>query len=693
MKKPVEYLVVALCLAVLVITSVYVTLSASTTDGHLGIVEADQVLYMQYARNMAAGHPYVYSPGDAPSTGSTTHLYPFILTGIYMLGANGDAFFTAIFILNSLFFLSIIVCVWLIVLKMCPRMVPSALFLSVISGHTLSAVFGQTDIGLYTFLALAMVASLFYNRYGLVTLFAVLCGLTRPEGFIFSVAFFLCGAGAIMLNRKNSNAQGSSPQGRFFLLAGLAGSTAFALTLYINYRMTGHAQFMSVVNKGYFNVYPFFGALEHTLFDAGAMIKGVFFGLSTESRQFFVFPILGGVLSLCGILLHPRQDKRFQLCEIWLALGTGAIIATVASSQWQGLSNDRYLGWIMPIWMIYMLIGIDELSKRVDAKRFKPVLIGLLCAFQFMSTAYFYAYAYSSGSYLEKDENFCDQIRKTIPTNEQFGSMMGAGEQYYLPEYRLLNLYGITSPEFSQPHFDTHPLCIVDILKHHPNLRFENWLMLSGDREKEKWANPFIGDLKLQDTDSAVTTAHVLCVYGAKWNTLDAGDLPALLQSTLGESALIDRMDVGYQPDEIAHDYSDRLRFKNTLLPLIILTDKLGTNDYSDVGRIVMGSELFSIHHAQADKPLKIVLRTSRKVDGETYFGRQASKINNLEMNDSMELRLFVDGQEVPCPPLDIGREGFSEVALDVPAEFVKTEQPRIEIVGDHISFAYWFYQ
>ncbi len=693
MKKPVESLVLTLCMGLLMASAAYITLTSSTADGHLGIVESDEGLYMQYARNMATGHPYIFSPGDSPSTGSTSHLYPLVLAVLYKLGATGSAFFTAGFILNSLFFLGIITCVWLLARKMCPRMMPAALFLTVISGHTLSAVFGQTDIGLFTLLALGTVAAMFYNRYKLTVVLALLCGLTRPEGFIFSVAFFLTGTGTILLNRKHENAPGTPKQGRFFLLAGLAGAMAFALTLYINYRMTGHPQFMSVVNKGYFKIYPLFGAIEHTLYDAGSMIKGVFFGLSTTSRQFFVFPVLGGLLSLCGILLHPRQCKQIQLCEMWMALSLGAVIVTVSSSAWQGISNDRYLGWIMPIWTIYMLIGIDELAKRVDTKRFKPVLIGLLAAYQLASTAYFFVYAYSSSCFHEKSANFCDQIKETIPETETLGSLQGGGLQYYLPNHRIHNLFGITSPEFSQPHFDTQLLRIVDILKHQPNLRFDNWMMLSSDWESQKWIKPFVGDLVLQDTDAAVTTANIYCVYKANWAALDGGDTPVLLKSRLENLKLIDRLDIGYQKDEISHDYRAILRFKNTVLPLTLLTAPLDSSDYSDVGRMVMGREQFTVHSTLPGKPLYIALRTSNKIQGTTYFGRQNSTISSLEMNDSLALELFIDGQEVACPPLDISKEGFNEVLIEVPGTAVRSEHPQIKVVGDHLSFSYWFYQ
>jgi|GEM_PF-4665982 len=82
-----------------------------------------------------------------------------------------------------------------------------------------------------------------------------------------------------------------------------------------------------------------------------------------------------------------------------------------------------------------------------------------------------------------------------------------------------------------------------------------------------------------------------------------------------------------------------------------------------------------------------------RQTEGGIYFGRQHLTINKLELSTQIALRLFVDGLEVPCPAINLGETGFSEVVLRVPAEFIQSEAPRIQIVGDHVSYAYWFYQ
>ncbi len=49
----------------------------------------DVYIHFQYARQMAAGQPYVYNPGLPPTSGATSFLYPFVLAIGYLIGFQG----------------------------------------------------------------------------------------------------------------------------------------------------------------------------------------------------------------------------------------------------------------------------------------------------------------------------------------------------------------------------------------------------------------------------------------------------------------------------------------------------------------------------------------------------------------------------------------------------------------------------
>ena len=156
---------------------------------------------------------------------------------------------------------------------------------------------------------------------------------------------------------------------------------------------------------------------------------------------------------------------------------------------------------------------------------------------------------------------------------------------------------------------------------------------------------------------------------------------------------LIDRLDVGHITHEAEHGYSRFLRIKSATMPTMAATAKLGSADYSEAGRIILGAESFTINGVWENKPLLMVLRTGRQTAGSIYTEGQLSSINKLEMNPELALRLFVDDMEIPCPPADISGDGFKEIVITIPAQYIQSMSPRITVAGDHVSYAYWFYQ
>jgi hypothetical protein len=642
---------------------------------------------------MADGEPYVFSPGDPPSTGSTTHLYIPLLAGLYKLGATGEAFLYASFIMNALFYLGIIVLIWLIAKRMNPKALPLVMILTVLGGHTVSAALKQTDIGFFMLLAMGLLASLVYGRYGWSFVLALLCAAARPEGLVFAIAFLICGTTGLMLNRRILNAPGSKKQCQWFLACGAVAAAVFMLTLFINHILTGHFQFMSVAHKGYFKLYPFAGALEHSLRDAVDLIKGVFFGLQPSFRQYYFFPLLAGLLGLIGILLYERKSKEIRLCECWLVMSAGAALMLVASSQWQGLSNDRYLGWMIPIWIIYISIGLIEIAHRVRARYFLPICGTLLGLYQCISLAYVGARSYSHAVEMENQRALANRISESFDPSVRFGSTVGSGIHFNLPRHKVYNLSGISTPAFFVPYDGMHYHRLIDQLKHQPQLRFDYWICTEEFIDSTPWIAPLVGELVMQDTDTAIIGNKAFGIYKTIWDTLDGGAEPRLLGDRLKDLTLIDRLDIGHIQHEADHDYAYDIRIKNAAIPTMAATDKLGSRDYSEAGRIILGSESFNVHGAWENKPLVLVLRTGRQTQGSIYFDQQYTSINKLELNDELVLRVFVDEIEVPCPPLDISGDGFKEVAIEIPAQYIQRIHPRITVVGDHVSFAYWFYQ
>jgi hypothetical protein len=61
------------------------------TGGEISLPLDDSFIYLQYARAAAEGHPFVYTPGNRPTTGATSLLYPFLLVPPHLLHLGPDA--------------------------------------------------------------------------------------------------------------------------------------------------------------------------------------------------------------------------------------------------------------------------------------------------------------------------------------------------------------------------------------------------------------------------------------------------------------------------------------------------------------------------------------------------------------------------------------------------------------------------
>ncbi|QBG49175.1 hypothetical protein EGM51_17890 [Verrucomicrobia bacterium S94] len=657
----------------------------------MALAEPDQAIYLQYARNMATGNPYIYSPGDSPSSGSTTHLYIFLLSLIYRLGATGTFFHTATFILNAVFYLSIITCIWLIIKKMAPEVLPLTMGLTVLSGHIASAVLRQTDIGLLMLLTLGLFASLLYRQQVISAILIMACAATRPEGMIFSIAFIMIGVGEILFRNFHLKQKGFSLNAKRYFLFGMIGFLIFGTTLFINFKTTGYFQFMSVANKGYFNRYPVDGALILTLTDFLSLLKGFFGGLQESFRQFYLLPVISGVLGLSGILLYARE-KKMVVYECWLGLSVLGSLLLIASSQFQGISNDRYLGWIMPFWIIYISIGWNEISERLHTPYLKLLSACILILYQPLSLAYVASDTYRNAVYIQQELDFIRTINNEFPSTANFCFTRGAGLNYFVPKHKIFNPYGITSPDFFDANIkDT--LKLIDLLKHKPELRFEYWITSKAFLSSNSWILPFIGELVLQDTDTALTTDQALGIYKAKWETIENGLKPRIALNSMNNLQLIDQLDVGYGPHESAHHYRLISRLKNTSFPLVAKTDDLNGQVYSENGRTIYGAESFTIQNVNPDKPITMILRTGRSASGTVLFGASALQNRKTELNTELMLHLFVNGKKILCPPVQLQEKGFSEIAFHIPANYLKKETAEIYLSGDHISYGFWFYQ
>ncbi|MDZ7722089.1 MAG: hypothetical protein U5R06_04490 [candidate division KSB1 bacterium] len=57
--------------------------------GHAPVLNMDSMIYAQFAKTIANGHAYEFNAGEQPVTGSSSHLYVWILAGLHKTGIRG----------------------------------------------------------------------------------------------------------------------------------------------------------------------------------------------------------------------------------------------------------------------------------------------------------------------------------------------------------------------------------------------------------------------------------------------------------------------------------------------------------------------------------------------------------------------------------------------------------------------------
>ena len=652
-------------------------IAAMTATTHFSIPPptSDSLLYCQSARQIVEGQPFRFTPGEAPSTGCTSHLYPFILAIPYFLGAHGPSLLTAGFILNAAFYL-VFLCSWILVAKKIfadddKALTAFAVLLPLCANYPLVAL-TQSDNGAFLALSAALFAALLWKRNRLFTVLLVLAPWLRPEGGFLCLALPMALAiGKWGFNRKPRRAE---------WMTVAIGILSLALLPLFNIVLTGTPNFQAVATKGYLNLFPLANAVLFTVSDFVTMLRDFFLGQPRSfPRLSYCAPLLTTLLALAGLALRPwRRDVHVDTAFVFWGLGAILSIVCVAQSGWQGLTYDRYLSWCLPLWL---LIAID--GAMILVRRFSPaagwiplVAIGglLLCG----------------SAYAVADFHVCSLNRQTVWDDDiaasrvlREGDAIGCASTsfaYAMPGHRTYHLAGFYSPAF----FRKEKPANFELLKHSPDLRFEWWYFQS---REEVLLGVDVSTLTTAPRTTSFVGNHLA---RTDWSALDAALLP--YSSATNGLRLIDSLDVMHEADEISHGYETYCRVHGLRLHPFARSGTIDGKTIFEAGRAIIGNDSFMVN-AERRKPLTIILRTSASLDCPSD-GTIPNHFSTTFVNP-LHLQVHIGGQPVTDAYLTLSTNvtEFTDVALTVPADSLPGGPTRLTIVGDHAAFGYWFYQ
>jgi len=669
---------VMLACGVVQISAYYMVATLATPGTHLSVPQPDTLLYCQSARQIAEGMPYVFSPGDKPSTGSTSHAYPFLLAALYKTGATGDVLLTAGFVLNAVFYLIFLANWGSIVCRLLvsPWMRTAACALLALNGQTAYSALSQSDVGLFMAVSSGIFAALLSGQLiwcmGLLA-FAPWC---RPEGALLAVLY----VGMLGVRR----CVWAVPVRRVEWMTAIVGVGSALSVFVFNLWLTDYAQYQSVYYKGYFKQLSFFPALNLTLGDVFRIGRELFLGEPDEMpRASYWLPLLGSLFAWLGVMIRPwRRIEAWK--EIWWLLACGACVGVVASSGWQGMNTDRYFAWLLPIWLVYMASGAVWLGRRFPngAAKYIPFLV--IMAFQMLSAVWLVSNNYSACLFSQQTYDFMKDVHVALPALARVGSDTGVFA-YAFPGRRYVHLSGIYSPAF----LCAAPILNLERLKHHREGRFDYWILQTDQ------ASFYDAPLDYLSGPVMMVGANACHIREARWDALDRALFPldsAVLNQTK-DWRLADRLDVGYPEDERRCSYSTGSRFYgNRYEPF-----SYATNGLFEVGRMIAGWENLTIH-VKPRLHVRVVLRTAAKVATGVNMGVRSGR-QTFTFTSPLKLRVHVDGKEtemlqLPLQQSDVGAiSAFNEITFVLPAELFQKEKAQLAIYGDHASFAYWFYQ
>jgi len=647
---------------------------------HVAMPQPDTILYCQAARQIAEGQPFIFSPGDKPSTGTTSHLYPFLLAIPYVLGATGDHLLTAGFALNAAFYLLFILSWALIATRLCqtPLSRGVACLLLALNGHATIGALGQTDTGLFMAVSAGLFATLLTGRTKTFACLLVLAPWCRPEGSALALLFPV-----MLLARRLFWRQASSKIEWAIAAAGTLSALGVPL---FNIWLTGGAQFHSIVYKGYFKQYDLLPAVFLSAKDAVRMLREFFLGApEAPPREFFFLPLFGAIFAWTGILRRPWL-KPLAWKEIWWILALLAALGAVATSGWQNTNVDRYLAWVFPVWLIYSAEGATWLTRHIhSAARFKSLPLWALLGYQSM-TAFWMLSCFDYNSQISNQEYEALKTLDTLlPKKASVGTLLAPA--YAIPGRRLMHLCGIYSPDFLVP--ETEVAVNFEKIKHQKECQFDYWLL---DPVIASWVT---SRTNIFYTTKIPITLDALFTAKADWTTLERSIQPleAASQKTLRGWKEVDRLDIGYLEDEKRCAYSEFSRFYRAHYHPMLVTGNVGTNVIVEVGRAIIGSESMTIR-ATPGQPLRVLFRTTSTVALRLRNGGSQGAYS-FSFNSPLKLRIHVDEKEAGYHEILIQEEKdvFSEISFTIPAEAITQPRPRITLYGDHASFAFWFYQ
>ena len=668
------------------------------TGGEISLPLDDSFIYLQYSRAIAEGHPFVYTPGNAPTTGATSLLYPLLLLPPHLLRlppavciAWSIALGVAAFVLSAL-----------LLARLGRRLGGPiggalSLVLFLVSPYLLWGYLSGMEIALYATVLLGALTVYLRERstarFPALRWWLLALAGSRPEGAILCLVF-----GLLMARDRwqGSRAAGGPP---FLSAALLLPFAAAAVPFVVNLALTGSlestsSQAKSILAEPYAETRAEYLANTPTIWLNIAQCYLSHFMLDARSQ---LLPALWYPSAFGGLLfvlfgLRPRGPWNGGLAL--LALVAAGIVVNSIPVYWQ-VHFYRYQQGLFPAVLLLIGSGWGRLAwwgwERPPRWAGGPVAAAAaLMPLALWMPTLVPANGEMIGVYARNCENILHQqvrvgrwIDATLPKDARVG-LNDAGAIAYYGRRSTIDFVGLTTAGLARVYRSGLGCLFEEARRLPPDRRpthcaiYPEWFPYwreSGILGPEQ----FRAHLEM----NTITGGNDMVVYPASWSGVVPSATPVDPDSGLRSLRLTDSIDLAWLADERRHGWKAEPEAKDVLRRYGYANP--GGPTVTDAGRIVRRSGRFRAT-VTPGKDLVIVMRT------DAWY--------------SNRLRVLVDGREAGLWTYAFSETAWVEPRFRVPGGLVTRGRPELTIVRDESGadrddaggrdfspFRYWIYQ
>ena len=524
------------------------------TGGKIAPPLDDTAIHLQYAEQIAHGQYYRYHDGDPMTSGATSWLYAHLLAVVAFLGIHGSALMAFSILLGGCLFCALVYFGGYLGSGNRNRI---ALLLAT-SGPLLWAFLSGMEIALMAAAVISLL--LFYemeNRgnghFRLTVATMIVLALIRPEGSFLAAVSVLFVAVRVYERERDLR--------QVFREVLLPVGAAIVWPYLWTWLSTGNWSSNGMVAKSILHE-PVKTSGEK-LAEFRENIQGVF-------RWFAGVPEYGTwpgeylapaapVLAVLGVIAAIRSGKDRN----WRRLLSGGSLATlfvivtafsVATLSVWSLHNYRYLLPVLPIILVFLGAGIEEIArwgntgKAISRALFILILLMQVCALPLWLSRY----GRNCGSIAAKQEQMAVWIaehtdpRATVALND-------AGILAMFSRRHTFDLVGLMNNKTTIPYRMGEGALYEYLTTLPDEKRFQYYAVFP------EWFELFLtfdvlGEPMVRFPDP-FDPAFEKVLYRAVWRTRDIDTLPRPSALTRPDWELIDRLDVADLESERAHEY------------------------------------------------------------------------------------------------------------------------------------------